>query len=275
MIKVLQWIGNVDRRIIFILVALAVIIPLLLGIGMTVDITDPVLSLYQAIDSLPSRSVILLSIDYDPGAQPELYPATLAVMRHAFSKDLRVIVMGMWAPGVPLGLRALDKAGREEHQKVYGIDYVDFGYKPGAGVMLMALGTNIRDVCVTDYQGVSIDSFPMMHEVKNAKDIDQVVSFSSGVPGANQWIFYYQARYHTKLGVASTSVGAPAFYPYVQSRQLTGLIGGMKGAAEYEQLVKKPELASAGMLAQSTVHAIIAIFIIIGNIIFFLLRFKT
>jgi len=42
-----------------------------------------------------------MSIDYDPSGAPELYPATLAVMRHCFSRNLRVMVIGMWATGVP------------------------------------------------------------------------------------------------------------------------------------------------------------------------------
>ena len=43
----------------------------------------------------------------------------------------------------------------------------------------------------------------------------------------------------------------------------------MKGAAEYEILVDKPDMAVAGMAAQSFSHILIILFIIFGNIAYF------
>ncbi|MBT3602417.1 MAG: hypothetical protein HN521_05050, partial [Candidatus Latescibacteria bacterium] len=44
----------------------------------------------------------------------------------------------------------------------------------------------------------------------------------------------------------------------------------LAGAAEYETLVNKPGKATGGMGAQSTVHLIIILFIILGNAMYFL-----
>nr|HPR18554.1 hypothetical protein [Candidatus Cloacimonadota bacterium] len=64
-----------------------------------------------------------------------------------------------------------------------------------------------------------------------------------------------------------TGVSAPGILPYVnQQKQLTGLLAGLKGAAEYEFLLKSPGTATAGMDAQSLAHLLIIIFIVIGNI---------
>jgi hypothetical protein len=55
--------------------------------------------------------------------------------------------------------------------------------------------------------------------------------------------------------------------PYVnEQKQLTGLLAGLKGAAEYEYLINHPGTATSGMDAQSIAHLIIIIFIIIGNV---------
>jgi hypothetical protein len=59
-------------------------------------------------------------------------------------------------------------------------------------------------------------------------------------------------------------------YPYIQSGQLVGLLAGMKGAAEYEQMVRRPGLGISGMVAQSSVHVMVVIFIIFANIVYFL-----
>jgi hypothetical protein len=45
--------------------------------------------------------------------------------------------------------------------------------------------------------------------------------------------------------------------PYISSGQVVGRILGMKGAAEYETIMKKPGTATAGMDGQSFAHALI------------------
>jgi len=70
------------------------------------------------------------------------------------------------------------------------------------------------------------------------------------------------------------SVSVPEAMPLVQSGQLFGLVAGMKGAAEYEVLVNKPGSATAGMDAQSFSHALIIVFMILGNIGYLVTRNK-
>jgi len=54
-----------------------------------------------------------------------------------------------------------------------------------------------------------------------------------------------------------------------------GMLGGLKGAAEYEKLIqekgytKAREIATIGMDAQSIAHLVILFLIIIGNVAFF------
>ena len=74
------------------------------------------------------------------------------------------------------------------------------------------------------------------------------------------------------MGCGATAVMAPKFYAYVASGQYVGLLGGMKGAAEYELLVGERGTAVTGMGAQSIVHLLIIAFVILGNIGFFVMR---
>jgi hypothetical protein len=260
--------GRLDRRIIFVAIALAVILPMFFPLGLAIEITPPVKQLYNVIQGLPQRSVVLISIDYDPSGAPELQPATLSLLRQCFERNLRVVVLGMWAPGVPLGMQALQQVAVEEYGKQYGVDFVNFGYRPGGAVFLVNLGRDIHDACPQDVYGTPVDEIPMMKDIRAAKDISLVVSMSMGVPGSDQWIFYYQARYRGKLATAQTAIGAPKYYQYLQTGQLVGLIGGMKGAAEYERLVKHTGMATVGMDSQSIAHLMIIAFVILGNIIF-------
>jgi hypothetical protein len=67
-----------------------------------------------------------------------------------------------------------------------------------------------------------------------------------------------------------TAVSAPEFYPYLQSKQLLGLLGGMAGGAEYEKLMNEPAgpgTAQRGMDAQSLAHVFVALCIVLGNVV--------
>ena len=82
------------------------------------------------------------------------------------------------------------------------------------------------------------------------------------------------------VAVGSTAVSAPKYYAYVEAGQAVGVMGGMKGASEYEELVelKYPELAglertaTMGMDVQSIVHLVIIFFILFGNVMYVLTR---
>jgi hypothetical protein len=55
----------------------------------------------------------------------------------------------------------------------------------------------------------------------------------------------------------------------LRSGQINGLIGGLRGAAEYESLIGKKGRAVAGMDAQSATHMAIIMLVIICNLFYF------
>ena len=60
---------RIDRRIIFIFVAIAVTLPLLIRFNLPVTATKDVKSIYNKINSLPEGSHVLISFDYDPASE--------------------------------------------------------------------------------------------------------------------------------------------------------------------------------------------------------------
>jgi hypothetical protein len=65
---------------------------------------------------------------------------------------------------------------------------------------------------------------------------------------------------------------APKFYAFYGAGQIVGLLGGMKGAAEYEILLERPGTAFRGMDIQSLVHFLIIGLVIFGNIGYFVTK---
>ncbi|MDH5194274.1 MAG: hypothetical protein OEW32_11355, partial [Nitrospira sp.] len=90
---------KIDRRIIFLMIGLCTLLPLLYPVGLPIKISAEVRGVYDHIESLPEGSVFFLSIDFDPASKPELYPQAIALLRHAFRKNLRVITLTLWVSG--------------------------------------------------------------------------------------------------------------------------------------------------------------------------------
>ncbi|MCD6169238.1 MAG: hypothetical protein J7J76_01625 [Candidatus Latescibacteria bacterium] len=272
--SVIEKLRNIDRRFIFVAIALTVIVPLLRPIGFPIAVSPSVQRLYDAIEQLPPGSKVLMSFDYDPSTMPEVYPMNLAIAQHCFSRNLKVVGIALWPMGVSLGQQALETAA-EECGKLYGTDYVNLGYKTGGMVVILAMGRDLRETFPEDFRGTPIEELPIMEGVRNLNSFKLVVDFSAGDPGVAAWVMIAQARYHKKVGAGCTAVSAPAFYPYLNTGQLVGLLGGMKGAAEYEKLLQSQGPATAGMDAQSIAHAVIIFFILFGNLVMLITKRKT
>jgi len=279
--KIADFFGKIDRRIIFIVLTIVIIIPLLSPIGIAGRVSTRVSDLFKAVDKIPPESKpLLISIDFDPQSMPELYPMLVSILRHTFARKVRVVVMGLWVTGVGLGEEALNITSKE-YQREYGKDYVFLGWKPGISAVMLGMGRSIKETFPTDYYGKSIDSVPMMSDVNTYKDIAFLISLSAGDPGYNTWITYAQTRFSVKTGAGVTAVAAADAYPYLQTGQLTGLLDGMKGASEYEFLVDKAGYSKAfkpatqAMDSQSLAHLAIMILIILGNIGYFLARKRS
>jgi hypothetical protein len=267
-------ISQLDRRWIYLAVAMAVIIPLFLPIKMPLGITPEAQQLYDAVEALPEGSVVMLTFDYYASTVAETRPMSIAALHHMFRKNLKVITMTTIPLGGPsMADRTMKEMGDLYH-KTYGVDYVNLGYKANYTAVLLGMGSSIESIYPSDYYGTPLPQLPLMQQVKNYADISFIfIVADNGI--VDNWISIVNAQFSTPMGAGVTAVMAPKFYSYVQAKQMTGLLGGMKGAAEYEMLVKKPAMALVGMDSQSLVHLLIIAFVIVGNLAFFLTRRKT
>lgn len=268
--NILEKFLNVDRRYIFILVALGVIVPLVFPLGLAVTTSPPVERVYNEIESLKPGTPVLVSVDYDPSTQPELSPMTTAILRHCFARDLPVIITVLHPGGPGLALEISDRISKEAGA-VYGEDYVFLGYKVGASAVILSIGQDFRVSFPADYFNTPIDEIPLMEEVKNYNDIGLVVTLS-GSTFPDVWVAYGHERYGQKVAAGVTAVMAADYYPYLQTGQLVGLLGGLKGAAEYEKLINRPDDGLKGMDAQTIVHLLIVVFIVLGNVAYILVQ---
>ena len=263
----------VDRRTVFLFIAIAVALPLLMNISQKITVSGEVEQVYDAVIDLPPGSKVLVSFDYDPASAPELQPMAESFLRLCFMRDLKVIVMGLWPQGPQQAELAMSKILEDDEMKAknikYGIDYVNLGYQAGNEFVVQRMGSDFKSMFRKDYSGRAYDDLPLVKNVKNFSNIDYSFNLSAGYPGTQEWVQVAVDRYGLKMGGGNTAVQAPMMYTYLNAGQLEGLLGGMSGGAEFEYLANFTGKATKYMLSQSFAHMVVVAFIIIGNAAFF------
>ncbi|MDY6787678.1 MAG: hypothetical protein SVK54_06105 [candidate division WOR-3 bacterium] len=282
MMRIVDFLDNMDKRIIYLIVAIVVILPFLTPIGCPMKVTEPVRNIYNYVeDSIPEDGSILISIDYGPETMPELHPMGKALVTHAFSNNIRVFMLSLMPQGTGLAQDIIATTVREwnddnpDNIKEVGKDITLFPFVPGVSAVILKMGEDIKGTFNTDAYGNDLDEVPIMSGVNNYSDIDYLVDLA-GSSIILSWIIYANGRYDQKMAIGTTAVSMAEYYIYMNSGQANGMLGGLKGAAEYEQLLKLNEKSESrneglvGMDAQSSAHLTYIIFILLGNIIYFI-----
>ncbi len=291
---------ELDRRWIYLMVALAITIPLIFVYDSKTYTTEPTENIYQMIDSFAGREdrAILINFMHDASTMPELFPMEVAILRHAFLRNVKVFTICFTPTAAPLVDYALNTVKEEFDHIVSGEHYINIGYKPAAIYLpiVLGMGDDIAEAVETDAEGRQVANLPMMEGIINYNEMNLVIETSGSSFGA-VWYTYARPRFGVNVAAGITAVMAADVYPYLQTGQLIGILAGLKGAAEYEKMVDlfaaqdRPfsqerareehvaitdesvpyifRTARIGMNAQTVAHILIIVFIIIGNVGYF------
>jgi len=275
LIDLILKLGTVDRRWIFLIIGTVVIIPLFFPLGLPIRATATTQQVYDTIDALPHGSKVLVSCEYGPSTKPEIHPMTLAIMRHLFKNNHKVYVTCLWPDGQFLAEEALDQVGGKEYGLKYGEDYVLLGFRPGNEAVVKGIVSNLRKLYTIDSRGTKVTEIPMMDGIHRFEDFDFLFSASAGYPGTIEWVQYAVDPTDVPMSTGTTSIQVNEVMPYVAAGQVNGILAGMPGAAEYEALIGVPGIGTSGMDAQSVAHLVIVLFIVLGNIGYFIERHRS
>lgn len=285
--KIIEILTNIDRRIIYLILLIVVVLPLIFPSVEKVRVMPPVEKLYYAIDTIPSEKAVIVDFDYEPQTAPELDPMGFAILRHVFKRRIKLLVLSLYVQPLGLAQNALTQVIEEFNSVaktnadsiIYGRDYVFLGWVPPPIIPILGMGESITGVYTVDYYGNQTDTLPLMEEITNYNDVGLLVSLSgSDIP--KYWVAYAQSRFGLPVGAGITAVSASEFYPYLQTGQFSGMLVGMKGGAEYEEMVertlkiKSRRKASEALLSLTYAHLVMILFIVIGNIGYFVKRRK-
>ncbi len=254
---------RIDRRVIYWLLFILLIIPFIRPLGLPVSIGPQTISLLEGLRKLKEGDVVVVNISSGVSAWPECLPSLVAVSKVLIQQKAKIIYWTSFVDGHMTFEKIVEKVPGFKGLK-YGVDYVHLGFYTGAEPTVAQLATNIRAIFTTDYKGTPIDQLPIMRGVNSAKDVKMVISSDTGDYGdyyIRQWRIPYGVPF-AEIGIAMIFSSYQPYWPEI----IFGMTGGAKGGAELEKLIGEPGDATVTMDAINTSHLLVIVAVILANI---------
>ena len=274
--------SNIDPRLIYLLVAAALAVPLIFGVTLKptqMQAADDMFAVVKKLEPTPGK-IVVVSVDWGPGTRAENEPQTMLIMEHLFRKRIPFALISLYNLAGPtlqeLPLKVLKKLETELPGETftYGKDWVNLGFRQGGGIAVQSLGRaeNWLETIQSDANGNPLRDMPAMNEVRNVRNVQLLVEISSLVGTFNSWLqFFRTADYVPPFVHGCTSISIPDAYLYYSSKQILGFFEGAAGAAWYDTLLSAafPNRKSVGQEVNSGLafaQLLILFLIVLGNI---------
>lgn len=269
-----------DRRIIFLITLIVISLPLAYNYSITPARMETAEIAYQKVEQLSSDSFVLIAMDWDPSAQSENRPQTEVLIEHLMRRRIPFGVISQVPLATPFLSQVPQNIAKNLEQETgekwqYGVDWINFGYRPGSAIMIQkfAKSENLHDFFQTDANSVPIKDFAIMKNVRTIKDIQALAQITGFVGTFNSWLQFFRIDGHVPIMIhGCTAITIPEAYNYFLTKQISGLLEGVAGAAWYDELLSRnfpsrsPGNALKTTTALSVGNILIIAFIIIGNL---------
>jgi hypothetical protein len=275
---------EIDPRYIYAALLLVITLPLLFPITLPNIPGQPAVKAYRTLQSVAHRNphgFVLIASDWAASTRGESHWQDIAALRQVMTDRLRFAEVSFDPQNRSLEQADIATVNNELIQTlpgyapyVYGRDYCLWGYRPSTAIpqFLKGLVDNVPATVHADYRGNAISSLPCMHGIRSLRDADAVllITPSSLLDTFLQFVTSNKGR--TPLIYFPTAVMAPEGYPYLDSGQISGMVTGIKGAGDYEQLEGAHGFATRISTALSLVYALILVLILVGNVSYYVGR---
>lgn len=261
----------VDVRIIYLILWIAIGLPLLTPFNLPLSISPDTVAYHKAIEALPAGAVVAFAMEVSPaGYGGELGPQARATAYHLFTKPVKIVFLSFWETGAPL-IQDVWKnrfVADEMKNKKYGEDYVNLHWIPGTETGMASFAEDVWKTVPADYKGTKLTDLPMMAKIKSVNDITMLIVIETGTPGGPEYLRQWYARNRNlKVLVGSLGVSVPANIAYLASGQYVSILRGGRGATEYQYLLKIVTPTDVqGSDAMTMSHVVVLVFLLLGNL---------
>ncbi len=272
------------RRLIYLVMMIAVALPILLGISQHPSRLVSAERMYQVIEDVQvaESQVAFVWLDFGPNTIAENKPQAEVLLEHLFRRRIPVLLLSQYQQAesflstIPKSVAARLEKEMPGERWEYGSAWVNAGFRPGGAIFMQALAsaTDISKFLGRDVSGMPIVHYPRFASIRDLNGV-RLVGHITGLVGVFDTIiqFLQKGDYRPTLVHGCTSITIPEAYIFLDSGQLKGLLEGIAGAAWYSHILKEhyPESANSELLVTNTAlsmaHIVLIGLIVVGNIV--------
>jgi len=275
--SVIKKILNMDQRIIYLGLFIALAFPILSPVIVPVVIQDYSTQAFNFAKAIPDGSYVLIEGGNAAATHPQCGPGLTANIYHLLTKNCKLVFFSITAEPAYWTQVEIDDAIAKlpaSVAKEKGVNWVNLGYLSGGESGVAALAADIRSVVSKDHFGTPIDDLPMMKNINSAKDFAAAFWWGGSEGSIPYGIRQLVGPYNLPMSGSCTTNEVPNYSPYVSSGQLKGLFGGIRGSAEYELLLGVPGPALAQAMATNIGGLYFLGLVLLGNILYLVQRMR-
>jgi hypothetical protein len=252
---------NIDRRILYIVLLGIVILGLIFPMPLPLIVGPTTKQFFEAIETAPTDKIAIISTTWSSSTQGENRPQNRIVLEHLMRRKIRFALLAFEPQSTNLAQEIAEELGQQYHY-VYGKDWVNLGYRADVPGTLKAMMQDIVQTFKKDSrEHRPLETLPVMAGVKSLRDAG--VMMEIGASGNYKyWVQFVVGAAKAPFAYGPTSVMAPELYSYIDSKQITGMMFGIKGAAEYEKLLNVQGFTTRAIGPVSL--SLIFLFVLIG-----------
>ena len=211
---------TIDRRWIYLVLAIVLVWSLIIGKAVNPIVLPPTQKLYDAVEAVPAESgqphLILLGMTFSAGTMGESANQARAIVRHLMLRHKKFAIISISEPqGAEYSRRMVTDIAKQYNYE-YGKDWISFGYKIGTLAFYKSFTKDIYSIVPTDgVEAKPLRSFPIMQGIKSANDIALEIEITASA-SVSYWIQLVQTgdeaapedrlRLHRHHGDGSVSI---------------------------------------------------------------------
>jgi hypothetical protein len=263
-----RYLVEYDRRIIYLLIFILVLAPLLQPFILPIQVSPDTQTYYNVLNGLKKDDKVLVVFDTEFSGYMEIQSGIIASIRMMFQHEVKVAiaVAHVEATGIPQLVFDQLAGVMQEHNYVYGVNYINLGYIFPNEAAVAASAQDFHTVVRQDAYGKSIDG-TFLDDVKDWSSWTLLSDYTTGIQ-STALINHYGLK-GTPMIANVIGVMISTSMPYVSSGIYKALLGSMRGGAELEYLTGYPGPGLTAMNSFTLGHYMLMIAIVLGNVGYF------
>jgi hypothetical protein len=253
---------SIDRRYLYAVLIVIVIVGLLVPIPLPLAVGPQARGFYEAVEGADRNKIAVVSTLWSASTQGENSPQTRVILQHLMRRKIRIALIAFGDPQSTTLAQELAEEIARDHNYVYGKDWINWGFRADIAGTLKGMVRDINETIKRDsIRKQPLSSFPVMQGIRNVKDVGVIAEVSAS-GNYLSWLGLVVGSTDAPFCYAPTSVMAPELYTYLDSGQMSGMLFGIKGAAEYERLLGIQGFTTRAITPVSL--SLVLLFVLIG-----------